>query len=143
MTKDDDERSVPTGRLTRLGKVVGLTARAGKDLLRAKLQKKLGGSEDAKLDAARSVLETLGEMKGAALKLGQTLSLGAGHLPPEMRELVSRLFSQAPALPFTEIRAAVEAELGAPLEQRFATFDNEPFAAASLGQVHSATLPTG
>src|SRR5690606_19524423 len=100
-------------------------------------------SEGVANEAALAIVQTLGSLKGAALKAGQTLSLFSSHLPPEARLIVGKLFSQAPALPYAEIAKVIEAELGAPPEEVFAEFATEPFAGASLGQVHRATLKTG
>jgi predicted unusual protein kinase regulating ubiquinone biosynthesis (AarF/ABC1/UbiB family) len=135
--------SIPKGRLRRLGKVVGLTARVGTGLMAGRAKRLLGGDGDPRMEAARKVLETLGELKGAALKVGQALSLASDQLPPEVREVVSRLFSQAPKLPYERIAEVIQQELGAPPEQVFAAFEPVPFAAASLGQVHRAQLMSG
>ncbi len=143
MTTSDDKRSVPRGRLNRLGRLVGMTARVSGSIVQSRMQKALGQDEGVKTEAAQRILSTLGEMKGAALKLGQTLSLGANHLPPEVRGMVSQLFSQAPALDYEQIAEVVEQELGAAPDTVFAQFEREPFAAASLGQVHRARLKSG
>jgi ubiquinone biosynthesis protein len=80
---------------------------------------------------------------GAFLKVGQMLSARPDLLPePYVREL-SKLQDAAPAVPFALIQAAVEAELGRPLAELFATFDEVPLASASIGQVHRATLADG
>lgn len=135
--------SIPRGRLNRLGRLVGMTARVSSSIVQSQVQKALGSEENGSTEAARRVLSTLGEMKGAALKLGQTLSLGANHLPPEVRGIVSQLFSQAPSIDFDQIAAVITAELGAAPTELFTSFEREPFAAASLGQVHRATLENG
>lgn len=143
MTSSDDKPSVPRGRLNRLGRLVGMTARVSGSLVQSRVQRALGQDEGVKTEAAQRILSTLGEMKGAALKLGQTLSLGANHLPPEVRGIVSQLFSQAPALDYEQIEQVLTEELGGSPDEVFAEIEHEPFAAASLGQVHRARLKSG
>jgi predicted unusual protein kinase regulating ubiquinone biosynthesis (AarF/ABC1/UbiB family) len=75
--------------------------------------------------------------------VGQFLSSRVDLLPSEYIEELALLQDEVPAEPFSAIRPVIEAELGAPVEQVFAGFDPVPLAAASLGQVHRATLPTG
>ncbi|HEY3445682.1 MAG TPA: AarF/ABC1/UbiB kinase family protein [Myxococcales bacterium] len=120
-----------------------MTTRVGAGMVAGQARKLLGDEGDARLAAARRILETLGELKGAALKVGQTMALISDQLPPEARAIVARLFSQAPTLPYEQIAAAVEAELGKPPEALFSEFSKEPFAGASLGQVHRARLTSG
>lgn len=120
-----------------------MTARVSGSIVQNSVQKALGQEDTNRADAAKRVLSTLGEMKGAALKLGQTLSLGANHLPAEVRGIVSQLFSQAPALEYEQIAEVLLEELGAAPDELFESFEREPFAAASLGQVHRAQLKSG
>ncbi|MGN6675350.1 MAG: ABC1 kinase family protein [Thermomicrobiales bacterium] len=88
----------------------------------------------------RQALEELGP---TFIKLGQVLSTRPDLLPPEYQRELAKLQDRAPAVAVSEVRAALVAELGQPVEQAFATFDDEPLAAASIGQVHTATLPDG
>ena len=88
----------------------------------------------------RRALEQLGP---TFMKLGQVLSTRPDLVPPDYEAELARLQDAAPTLPFAEIAAAVEAALGRPLSEAFAHFDREPIAAASIGQVHAATLPDG
>ena len=113
--------------------------------------KNLTANEEQK-NAARSQLfqeiglqiaNTLGEMKGAVMKVGQIASQYKDIFPPEVAQAIAKLQRQAPPMPFADIKAQVEKELGQPIEQVFKDFDDTPFAAASIGQVHKAILPNG
>ena len=94
-------------------------------------------------DIGVQIANTLGEMKGAVMKVGQIASQYKDIFPPEVAKAISKLQRQAPAMPFAEIKAQVEKELGKPLDKIFKHFDETPFAAASIGQVHKAILPNG
>ena len=80
---------------------------------------------------------------GAFLKVGQLLSARADLLPKPWIEELRVLQDQANTVPFAEIRTLIESELQAPLESLFQHFEETPIAAASIGQVHRATLPDG
>jgi predicted unusual protein kinase regulating ubiquinone biosynthesis (AarF/ABC1/UbiB family) len=87
-------------------------------------------------------------MRGAAMKVGQTLSaIDLGLVPeeirPEFQEILASLQQSAEPVSFTAIRKVVEEDLDTPLKQAFADFDPEPVAAASIGQVHRAQLHDG
>ena len=77
------------------------------------------------------------------IKLGQILSSGEGLFPPELVSEFRLLRDRVPAEPFAAVRAVVESDLGAPLETIFSSFEQTPIAAASIAQVHAATLRTG
>ncbi|WP_180072662.1 AarF/ABC1/UbiB kinase family protein [Acinetobacter sp. YH12075] len=94
-------------------------------------------------DIGIQIADTLGEMKGAVMKVGQIASQYKDIFPPEVAKAISKLQRQAPAMPFAEIKAQVEKELSKPLDKIFKHFDETPFAAASIGQVHKAILPNG
>ena len=80
------------------------------------------------------------ELGGLMIKVGQFMSSRLDVLPPEITKELEGLQDEVPAVPFTGIRAAAEAELGRPLEEAYAWFDETPVAAASLGQAHRARL---
>ncbi len=88
----------------------------------------------------RLVLEALGT---TAIKLGQVLSTRPDLLPPDMISELQKLQDRVPAFPFEQVRQQVEAELDQPLSRVFPEFQEEPLAAASIGQVHRARLVTG
>ena len=142
---DDDH--VPAGRLKRLSRLAYLTARTTGDLLAAQARRRLGGDSARNDDlkkAGERILATLGELKGAALKLGQALAMDPDALPEEARTVVARLLSQAPQrMDLAQVTEVVRAELGRGPDELFAEFDPEPLAAASLGQVHAARLEDG
>jgi predicted unusual protein kinase regulating ubiquinone biosynthesis (AarF/ABC1/UbiB family) len=85
------------------------------------------------------VTDTLSTLRGAAMKLGQMLSLqGEDLLPPEFVEILSAVRNQAHFMPEAQVRAVLVGELGPGWQSKFSEFDFEPLAAASIGQVHAA-----
>lgn len=88
----------------------------------------------------REVAETLGP---TYIKLGQIISSGEGIFPAEFVAEFTRCRDQVPAESFASVRRVVESDLGATLESTFAEFAREPIAAASIAQVHAATLHDG
>ncbi len=104
-----------------------------KDIARTALFEKIGAQ----------IADTLGEMKGAAMKIGQVASQYQDLFPPEIANALKKLQRQAPAVSFSIIRGQVERELGKPINQIFKSFDEKSFASASIGQVHRAVLPNG
>ena len=97
--------------------------------------------------AANAMLKTLGEMKGVPLKIGQMASYIDGLAPPGYEEkfqrVLKKLQEKAPPLSAEAAIRVVREELGAPPEEVFATWERQPFAAASIGQVHRATTRGG
>lgn len=83
------------------------------------------------------------ELRGGVLKLGQFVSCRMDLLPDAYVEALSELQDRVPAVDYELIAERIAAELGAPVEERFAAFEREPLAAASLAQVHAAELPDG
>ncbi|WP_372456227.1 ABC1 kinase family protein [Microbacterium tenebrionis] len=80
------------------------------------------------------------DLGGLMIKVGQFLSSRLDVLPPEVTDELAGLQDEVPAVPFADIRALAEAELGVPFERAFAWVDERALAAASLGQVHRARL---
>jgi predicted unusual protein kinase regulating ubiquinone biosynthesis (AarF/ABC1/UbiB family) len=93
--------------------------------------------------SAEAVAKTLGTLKGAFVKLGQFAALRYDVLPAWLREGFATLQDRVPALPLSQVRAVVEAELGCPLHEAFPSFEAAPLGAASMAQVHRARLANG
>ncbi len=134
-----DNSNKLTSRLGRYTKVsttmAGLAARlAG--------EKFLGLSIDRDVHA-RQLLEALGTLKGPIMKVGQILSTIPEALPPEYARALQELQSNAPPMGWPFVRRRMKAELGDAWETKFKTFGHDAAAAASLGQVHKATLHDG
>lgn len=98
-------------------------------------------TEKFMLNAVR-VTEALGELKGAAMKAGQMLSVHEGLLPPEFLEVLRRLQKEAPTVPFEQMRAVIAEELP-DFDGLFESLEAEPVAAASIGQVYRGRLRDG
>ncbi len=95
------------------------------------------------LRTASEVVETLGSMKGAFMKLGQMASYLDAGLDPEVRRQLAQLQADAPPMSAELAGSVIASELGAPPEELFDTWDPVPLAAASIGQVHRALTRDG
>jgi ubiquinone biosynthesis protein len=103
-----------------------------------------GAASDAStLSVSERVRRTLEELGPTFIKIGQVLSGRADLLPAEYIRELTKLLDAAPPVPTQQIVACIEEELGAPLNERFGSFEPEPIASASIGQVHRATLSDG
>jgi len=148
-----DDSSIPTGRVRRTAKVAGLaggqTARnyatKAANLTRGE-QKRREAAARRQAEAAEQILDVLGNMKGAAMKVGQVASfIDTGAFPEEfqarIQEKLAELRDSAPRVPFEQMRAVIEDGLGERIGDVFADFDEQAVAAASIGQVYRARLP--
>ncbi len=150
------EDKIPKGRLRRsakLGSALGAQATryAGTKAVNvARSDERAEERLEARhLETALRMASVLGEMKGAAMKMGQLASfVDTEFLPPEYAELyqeqLAKLRTSAPAMPWEKVRKVLDEEyLGEPLDELFAEIEPEAFAAASIGQVHRGTLHDG
>ena len=146
---------IPTSRVGRTAKIGGLAAgqairQAGTRAANVARSKERGDAalERRQIEAAEQIVAALGTMKGAAMKLGQVMSfLDVGLVAEEHREEFQRelakLRDAAPSVSFKQMRRVIEEELEEPISELFESFDEEPIAAASIGQVYRATLIDG
>jgi predicted unusual protein kinase regulating ubiquinone biosynthesis (AarF/ABC1/UbiB family) len=150
MTNSSNERKVPSGRITRLAKFGGLASALVGNIVKGTTKQIFSGQRPSltlsllNTDNAVSITKRLAHMRGAAMKLGQLLSMDAGELLPAEWELIlSRLRQEANPMPKAQLLSTLEASWSKDWHQQFSYFSFAPIAAASIGQVHRATLKDG
>jgi predicted unusual protein kinase regulating ubiquinone biosynthesis (AarF/ABC1/UbiB family) len=151
-----DDSKIPKGRIRRsakLGSVVGVQGARYAGTKAANVGRSDEQSkerlEQRHLETAMKMVGALGQMKGAAMKLGQFASfIDTEFIPEEYREIyqeqLAKLRTDAPSMPWEKVEQVLAEEYdGEPLSEYFAEFEQEAFAAASIGQVHRADLLDG
>ena len=148
--RDDRGAAIPKGRLSRLGRFGRLAAGTAGEALGNSLQALARGE---RLDASRLILtpsnarrmaDELAHLRGAAMKMGQMLSMDAGDvLPRELSEVLARLRDSAQPMPPHQLKRVLTRNWGPNWLSRFERFEARPMAAASIGQVHRARTRDG
>ncbi|MEC7291576.1 MAG: AarF/UbiB family protein, partial [Pseudomonadota bacterium] len=130
----------------RLSARLGRTMKVGTNLSGAGLTfaaNAMFGGEKGDERIAKALAAALGKSKGPLMKVAQMVSTIPDFLPAEYAEELSQLQAQAPAMGWPFVRRRMRAELGADWQSKFAAFGKDAAHAASLGQVHRASLPDG
>ena len=147
-----ENEKIPTSRVRRTATVASLAATEAVKQFGTRAANVTRGEEASaeamsrrQLETAKQIVAVLGTMKGAAMKLGQVMSfLDVGLVGEEHREEfqqeLAKLRDAAPTVSFKQMRRVVEEDLEAPISEIFSEFDEEPIAAASIGQVYRARL---
>ena len=148
--RDDDGLAIPSRRLSRLARFGGLgTSIAGNVLYEG--ARTLARGERPAMDKllfskgnTQRVADQLSQLRGAAMKLGQLISMvGDDVLPQELADVLGRLREQAHHMPPSQLRGVLNEEWGRDWQHRLGRFDPRPIAAASIGQVHRAQTKDG
>jgi predicted unusual protein kinase regulating ubiquinone biosynthesis (AarF/ABC1/UbiB family) len=143
-------RSVPSSRLARFGAMGGLATGLAGDMAMG-AGRALARGERPRLDtllltpaSMERIADRLSQMRGAAMKLGQLMSMETGDmLPPELAAILARLRDAAHMMPPKQLKSVLEDTYGPDFRRHFKGFDTTPLAAASIGQVHRATAADG
>jgi ubiquinone biosynthesis protein len=130
----------PQRRIGRLSEIGRVASRHGFGYL---IDRRRSNDDTELADRGRRLREMLDELGPTFVKFGQLLSTRPDVLPPDIIAELRSLQDDVTPFPFADVRRVIEEELGLTLEQAFLTFGEVPIAAASIGQVHRATLPTG
>ena len=130
-------RLPPGMRVLRTGRILGTA------LLLWRLKEKPAGGEVSRAGVSRRLRIAFERLGPTYIKMGQIISSGEGIFPPELVKEFRLLRDRVPAEQFDVVRRTIEEDLGVPLEAVFSRIDQTPIAAASIAQVHAATLVTG
>lgn len=143
--KPPNSKKIPASGLARMAKIGGLASRIAGNMLTGSIKQLSKGNRPNVKDLLLTpgnmlkVAEQLAQMRGAAMKIGQLISMDAGEvLPAELSEILARLRSDAIAMPEKDLDALLRKQWGHDWRQQFIQFDLRPIAAASIGQVHKA-----
>jgi predicted unusual protein kinase regulating ubiquinone biosynthesis (AarF/ABC1/UbiB family) len=138
----DEDLEQLSGGLRRMWSTASLTsklaAKAGSRMLLGRKPNPL--DEETAVARARALVSRMGNLKGLVMKAGQIASYMPGTMPPAAQEVLAELQAQSQPMAFAAIEQVIVGELRAPVAHLFDSFEERPFASASIGQVHRATF---
>lgn len=144
---DKNQKAVPTGRVSRFAKVAKMAGGVAGGMLAEGTRQLRAGKRPRARDMlltpgnAKRVTDQLADMRGAAMKMGQILSMDTGDLlPKELTDILGRLRSDAKAMPIEQLEASMTQAYGADWEELFYNFEYAPLAAASIGHIHELSV---
>jgi predicted unusual protein kinase regulating ubiquinone biosynthesis (AarF/ABC1/UbiB family) len=150
MSNKFEEKAVPSSRLSRLTKLGSLAGSLTGNIIKNSLSAALNAEKPStnntllNINNAHTLTKHLAQMRGAAMKIGQMLSMDAGELlPPEWEPILAVLREQANSMPKQQLLKMLNDNWGSDWANEFEYFSFEPIAAASIGQVHKAKLKSG
>ncbi|WP_026318081.1 ABC1 kinase family protein [Algicola sagamiensis] len=151
---DDNKKNkplaVPISRISRMSRLGSLAGRVAGGMISEGVKQIAKGNKPTFQEMllspnnAMRVADQLSQLRGAAMKVGQLMSMDAGDLlPPELTQILATLRASASSMPKHQLYQVFESALGTQWRSLFQTFDDKPIAAASIGQVHRGVLTQG
>ncbi len=148
--KKSREKAIPSSRLGRLGKIARMAGGVAAGMIGEGAKQLSQGNRPKVSDLlltpanAKKVTKQLATMRGAAMKVGQLLSMETSDfLPPELSEILAQLRNKAFIMPRAQLEQSLINAYGEQWQDCFSSFDYDPLASASIGQVHRATMLDG
>ena len=141
--RNEEGTPIPTSSLGRFGRTALTGARVGLGALAGKMHGRDLNLGSLSPEALARLVESFGELKGIAMKVGQILSYVDGSLDPEARQFLAVLQRYSQPTPFEQIERTIQEDLGARGQALLARIERQPVAAASIGQVHRAVREDG